>query len=48
MTALMNLLQQPIAKAQIAFLAFDAALLSVEWQVFLVYSIASWLAQISV
>jgi hypothetical protein len=48
MTALVNLLQQPIAEAQMAFLTFDAAVFPVEWQVFLVDPIAAWLAHISI
>jgi hypothetical protein len=48
MTAFMDLLLQSIAKAHMTLLALDAALLSVEWQVFLVYPIASWLANISI
>jgi hypothetical protein len=48
MTAFMDLLLQSIAKAHMTLLTLDATLLPVEWQVFLVYPIASRLANISI
>lgn len=48
MAELMDLLLQTIAEAQVTFLALDAAVLSIEREVFPVNSIATWLAHISV
>ena len=48
MAELVDLLLQTIAEAQVAFLAFDAAVLSIEREVFPVNSIATRLAHISI
>lgn len=47
-TALVEFFHHPIAEAKMAFLTFDAAVFSIEWQVFLLDLIAAWLPDITI
>ena len=48
MAALVDLLHHPVAEAQVTLLTFDAAMFSIEWQVFLFNPIAAWLTHVTV